>query len=179
MLTFDVISKNKEVEYKLNLPTTLSEITSDYIRDVTSNIEVESNYSIVGLIFKEKISTLAFNVRKNKKSSDISVVPVFVKSGATNSDFINNLKIGDKLVISPSDIMLGHHLSTPRNLLTINNVLDIVNGNLDLYNKLISINTECYFIEFKLVPNCNIHGAYKDNSESYINPFIYKVTSSN
>ena len=36
----------------------------------------------------------------------------------------------------------------------------------------------CYFIEFKLVPNCNIHGAYGPTDVAgFDNPFVKKLAS--
>ena len=173
MLTLNV--NGKQGAFTLNLPTTLTDITEEYIYNVTSHIEVDANYTVVGVIFREKLSTLALAARKNKKNSDIAVIPIFVKAGKTDSEFINNLSIREKLIISPSDIMLGYHISAPRNLLTINTILDIMEGDTEVYNKLIGIQEQCYFIEFKLIPNCNIHGAYKRVNNGYNNPFVIKT----
>lgn len=176
MLTFDVNSKHGV--YKLSLPTSLNEIDKSYIEKVTNHVKVDANYTLVGIVFREKISTLIIAARKNKKNSDISVVPIFVKAGETNSKFINSLDITDKLIISPSDIMMGHHISAPNNLLTINTILNILEGDLNTYNKLICNQEICYFIEFKLVPNCNIHGAYKQPSiTEFVNPFVTKISN--
>lgn len=173
MLTLNVNGKNGS--FTLNLPTKLEEITKEYITSVTSHIKPDANYTVVGLVFREKLSTLALAARKNKKNSDIAVIPVFVKSGDTNSNFINSLNVCDKLIVSPSDIMMGHHLSAPNNLLTINTILDVLDGDIETYNKLIGIQEQCYFIEFKLVPNCNIHGAYINTKDNYENPFVIKT----
>ena len=160
----------------ISLPTHLSEITPEYLNGVTCNVKIGDNYSLIGIIFKEKLSTLVLASRKNKKTSDIAIVPIFVKAGKTDSELINSLNTKDKLIIAPSDIMLGHHVSTPRNPLTIDNILNIIDGDLNVYNKLITIKEDCYFIEFKLVPNCNIHGAYIDqNDVKDVNNFVIKL----
>ena len=174
MLTLDVNSK--QGFFNLNLPTSINDIPVEYIKEVTSHIKVDANYSLIGIIFKEKLSTLVLASRKNKKTSDIAIVPIFVKAGKTDSELINSLNTKDKLIIAPSDIMLGHHVSTPRNPLTIDNILNIIDGDLNVYNKLITIKEDCYFIEFKLVPNCNIHGAYIDQHDAKdVNNFVIKL----
>lgn len=173
MLTLNV--NGTQGAFTLNLPTTLSDITKEYITNVTSHIEVDANYTAIGIVFREKLSTLVLDSRKNKKNSDIAAIPIFVKAGKTDSELINKLDVGEKLIIAPSDIMLGHHLSTPTNLLTINNILSIIEGDTEIYNKVIGIQESCYFIEFKLVPNCNIHGSYKDNCSNYANPFVIRT----
>lgn len=173
MLKLDVNSKSGV--YELNLPTSLYEITESYITEVTNHVKIDANYTLIGVVFREKLSTLILAARKNKKNSDISVIPIFVKSGKTDSELINRLNVRDKLIISPSDIMMGYHISAPNNLLTINNFLDIVEGDINVYNKAMSIKDYCYFIEFKLVPNCNIHGAYNQLEEKeFVSPFVIK-----
>ena len=175
MLTLDVNS-NRGV-FKLNLPTSLNEIDESYIMEVTNHVKVDSNYTLIGVVFREKLSTLILAARKNKKNSDIPVIPVFVKAGKTNSELINGLKVRDKLLISASDIMMGYHVSAPNNLLTINTILDLIEGDPVVNQKLMNINEQCYFIEFKLVPNCNIHGAYeKPKVTEFISPFVTKVS---
>lgn len=173
MLTLNV--NGTQGAFTLNLPTTLSDITKEYITNVTSHIEVDANYTVVGVVFREKLSTLILASRKNKKNSDIAAIPIFVKAGKTDSELINKLDVGEKLIISPSDIMLGHHLSAPANLLTINTILNIMEGDTEVYNKVIGIQEYCYFIEFKLVPNCNIHGAYKNCCNNCENPFVVRT----
>ncbi len=173
MLTLNV--NGTQGAFTLNLPTTLSDITKEYISNVTSHIEVDANYTAIGIVFREKLSTLVLASRKNKKNSDIAAIPIFVKAGKTDSELINKLNVGEKIIIAPSDIMLGYHLSTPTNLLTINNILSILEGDTEIYNKVIGIQESCYFIEFKLVPNCNIHGAYKDSCNNYANPFVIRT----
>ena len=176
MLTLDV--NGKTGSYSLNLPTSLNEIDEKYINDVTEHIVVDANYSLIGIVYRERLSTLALASRKNNKTSNIPVIPIFVKAGECDSKFIKSLWIRDKLIISPSDIMLGHHVSAPRNLITINTILDIIDGDTYTYNKLFNVKEECYFIEFKLVPNCNIHGAYKNlEIASFVSPFVTKISS--
>ena len=162
--------------YELNLPTSLDEIDKSYIAEVTSHVKVDANYSLIGIVFKERLSTLILSARRNKKTSDIAVIPIFVKAGKTDSELINSLNIKDKLIISPSDIMLGNHISAPNNFLTINTILDLLDGDADAYAKLVNIPEDCYFIEFKLVPNCNIHGAYTQSKVTeFVSPFVTKV----
>lgn len=172
-------TNGKDGAYQLNLPTKLNEITPEYIKEITSHIKIDAFYTLVGLVYKERLSTLVLAARKNSKKSDISVVPIFVKAGKTDSAFINNLSIGEKLIISPSDIMMGYHVSAPKNQLTINNILDILNDDATACAKCLNIKEDCYFIEFKLVPNCNIHGSYLNVNQAVNNPFVTKLPNVN
>lgn len=163
--------------HELNLPTSLNEINESYIAEVTSHIKVDANYTLIGLVYREKLSTLILATTRNKKTSDIAVIPIFVKAGESDSKFINSLNIKDKLIISPSDIMLGYHISAPNNLLTINTIFELIEGDPVVNKKLMGINEQCYFIEFKLVPNCNIHGAYSQSKVAeFVSPFITKIS---
>ncbi|AXF52145.1 MAG: hypothetical protein [crAssphage sp. isolate ctcc615] len=168
--------KGKNGEFNVNLPTSIDEITKEYIADVTSAINIAPNYSLIGTIFREKLSTIILSAKRNNKDASVSVIPVFVKCGETDDTFIQNLNIKDKLIVSASDIMLGHHVSTPNNLLTINTLMEIIDGDRDIYQKVNANSEYCYFIEFKLIPNCNIHGAY-DNKKvnSITTTFVEKV----
>lgn len=175
MVTFE--SNGKRGIYNFNIPTSINEISESYIADVTSHIKVDANYSLIGLIYCDKISSILLAAKKSTKKSEISVIPVFVKAGKSDSEFINNLKIREKLIISPSDIMIGHHVSAPNNLLTINTFIDLVEGDNKLFNKFIGSSEYGYFIEFKLVPNCNIHGAYEQsNVADFVSPFVTKIS---
>lgn len=170
-------TSNARGVHELNLPTSLNEINESYITEVTSHIKPDANYTLIGLVYREKLSTLVIAATRNKKKSDIAVIPIFVKAGESDSKFINSLNIKDKLIISPSDIMMGYHVSAPNNLLTINTILDLIEGDPVVNQKLMNINEQCYFIEFKLVPNCNIHGAYeKSKLTEFISPFVTKVS---
>ena len=175
MLT--LTTNNVRGVHELNLPTSLNEIDESYIAEITSHVKVDANYTLVGLIYREKLSTLILAATRNKKKSDIAVIPIFVKAGESNSKFINSLNIKDKLIIAPSDIMMGYHISAPNNLLTINIILDLIEGDRVANQKFMSINEQCYFIEFKLVPNCNIHGAYvQPKTSEFVNPFVTKFS---
>ena len=176
MLTLEV--NNKQGVFQLNLPTSLNEIEESYIMEVTNHVKVDANYTLIGVVFREKLSTLVLAARKSKKNSDIPVIPIFVKAGETDSKLINSLNVRDKLLISASDIMMGYHVSAPNNLITINTILDLLDGDMKVYNQLMTSQEMCYFIEFKLVPNCNIHGAYGPiDVAGFDNPFVKKLAS--
>ena len=169
-------TNGKAGAFELNLPTSLSEITSDYLKDVTSDIRVADNYSLIGICYREAFSTIIFANNTKKKNLTTAIVPLFIKSGKTNIDFINNIEVGDKLIIAPSQIALGHHVVATRNLITINNILNCIEGDNKIYQEALKESQQCYFLEFKLVPNVDIVGVYKDNNINHdVNPFVVKV----
>ena len=175
MLKFETNGKNGTFE--LNLPTSLNEITSEYLNDVTSAIQVADNYSLIGICYREAFSTVIFANTNKKKNLTTAIVPLFVKHGKTDNDFINSISTGDKLIIAPSQIALGHHVAAPRNLITINNILNCIEGDTKIYHEALKASEPCYFLEFKLVPNVDINGVYKNDSNELHanNPFVTKV----
>lgn len=176
MLTLEL--NGKEGKFLANLPTSIKEITEDYLKDVTSKVVVAPNYSLIGIVFKEKLSTIILASRSKKDNKGIPVIPIFIKAGKCDDEFVNYINVGDKLIISNSDIMMGHHVSTPENKLTINNFLAIGEGDAELYKKAASNNEYCYFVEFKLVPNCNIHGRYDESiKHDNVYNFITKLNN--
>lgn len=174
MLKFETNGKLGRVE--MNLPTSIKEITPDYLLSVTDGIKVGDNYSLIGLVYYESLSSVILANNRKQKSVTTAVVPIFVKSGNTDADYIKSIKVGEKIIIAPSDISLGHHVTCPANLITINNILNYTEGDKDIYGKALANNRPCCYLEFKLVPNCNIHGSYDDEMKATIdNPFIKMI----
>lgn len=167
MITFNV--NGKRGTKSISLPSKLSEVTPEYLLEVSKSIKIANDYSLIAIVYKESPSTLILTANSKKKEATASIVPVFVKSGDSDSNFIKDIKAGDKIIISPSDIALGHHVSAPANTITITNVLSYLEGDKDLYSNA-ELKTLCYFVEFKLVPNCNIHGNY--TSCKYLNSLL-------
>ena len=170
MLKFEVNGNHGVI--LMNLPTKLSEITPEYLNEVTSNIVVADNYSLIGILYRESLASVILANNRKQKNITTAIVPVFIKAGATDTEYVKNMAYGDKIVIAPSDIAMGHHVSCPKNMITINNILEYCDGDKEAYQRAISISQSCYYLEFKIVPNCNIHGNYKEESGSYKNPFI-------
>ena len=174
MLKFEVNGNHGVI--LMNLPTKLSEITPEYLNEVTSNVVIADNYSLIGIIYRESLASVILANNRKQKNITTAIVPVFIKSGATNTEYIKNIIFGDKIVIAPSDIAMGHHVSCPKNMITINNILEYCDGDKEAYQRAICVSQPCYYLEFKIVPNCNIHGNYIEETSSYKNPFIEFVS---
>lgn len=170
MLKFTTNGKNGN--HVLTYPTDLKELTGDILANFTHDIEVAPNYSLIAVCYREKIHNVLLTARQNKKDMTTSVVPIFVKEGPRDSHFPPFASIGDKLIIAPSQIALGHHVSAPLNPLTITKLLYYTEGDGMAYQHALKHNEYVYFLEFKLVPNCDIVGVYTDNKPAGIdNPF--------
>ena len=153
------------------MPTSMSEVDMNVISDYVNHVNVGKDYALIAVVFKERPITIVSVSRQNKNAS-VSGVAVMIKSN-TDNEFINTIKLGEALVISPSDIAIGHHVNSPANVLTPGFLLNLLQTNADLNKKLMAVNVPTYFVDFKIVPVCNIHGSigrYEPVSEYYITP---------
>lgn len=153
------------------MPTSMSEINMNVIADYVKHVNVANDYALIAVVFKERPITIV-SVSKQNKNASVSGVAVMIKSN-TNNEFIKGIKLGDTIVISPSDISMGHHVNSPDNPLTPGFLLNLLQTNADLNKKLMAVNVPTYFVEFKIVPVCNIHGSigrYEPVSAYYITP---------
>ena len=153
------------------MPTSMSEIDMNVIADYVKHVNVSKDYALIAVVFKERPITIV-SVSKQNKNASVSGVAVMIKSN-TDNEFINSIKLGEALVISPSDIAIGHHVNSPANVLTPGFLLNLLRTNVDLNKKLMAVKVPTYFVDFKIVPVCNIHGSigrYEPVSEYYITP---------
>lgn len=145
-----------------NFPTSIADIDSTYVNAAVEHIKPANDYSVVGLITHEKLSSLILSAQKNKKGFSTGVIPIFVTGGHTDSEFHANIPFGSKLVIDSSDLMRGHHLVVPKNILSFDNFLRMLSvaKDKDIYQNAVAFGDEVYFIDFKLVPNTDIKAYY-------------------
>lgn len=171
MLKFTTNGKTGSFDFIF--PTKLEELTPDYLILVAKDVEVANDYTLIGVCYREKLSTIIVSSKQNKNLTT-AVVPIFIKSGISENGFVKDkCETGNKIIISPSQIALGHHVVCPENKITISNFLAYLDGDKDAYRNALNINSYVYFLEFKIVPNCDIIGIYKDSKEKvpFNNPF--------
>ena len=170
--------------FKMNLPTSLNEITEDYLRGVTNHIRIAPYHCIVALVYRCKLPEIISTARK-KKDLATAIVPLFVSSNVTSTspetfDMFIHMQTGDKLVIAGTDIERGYHLTCPKNFITIDNVVRIYNSDSNFAKGVMMDQNYYYFVDFKLVPINDIKGFYsREKDDSFVNPFIIKNEASN
>lgn len=164
----------------ITLPTQLNEITSDYLSNITRNIGVANNYSLIAICHKEKLSAFVLAGRNKKSEMTTAVVPIFVKRGnLTDDKFVGSptnfnelVESGTRLLITPTAISMGLHVNVPGNDITMGKFMAAIDGDGYAYQNASKHNENVYFIEFKLIPNCDILGAYLNKNDIAIyNPF--------
>lgn len=166
------ISTKKGDNVIINLPTKLAEITPAYLKEVSDHIGIASDYSLIAIIYRDKLANI-INSQRNKKDTSVSVICKFVKCGDTDNKFIKNITCGDTCVISSGDLSIAHHVGCDYNDLSLSKILAIASQSDDIYRKALNYGFENnYFVEFKLIPNNAIHGVIgipKDVSTHFIN----------
>ena len=100
---------------------------------------------------------------------------MMIKHGKSDSNFINDSNTGETLNVAASDIALGYHVSTSYNSLNANFLASLVNDNTSLYNQCMAIQDSVYFVDFKIIPNCNIHGITKSNKTPIVDIYFKKA----
>lgn len=147
-----------------NLPTSMDEISNDFLTKVGESIEIAEHYSLVGIIWYNKINDLILAGKNKSKSSDIGVIPIFVKGGELQN--IMDVKVGQKLLITSNNLELGTRVAVPGNPLNLSHFLNTigtrVRGTFPELEYDDEKNENVYFIDFKLIPNCNIQGVYNE-----------------
>ena len=169
MKTFKV--NGKAGSYVINLPQSLKEIGTEYLSYCTKFINRAPNYAVIAVVYKDLLS-LVLTAAKKKGSVNAAVIPVFVKAGDSDSEFIKSIKLGDRVVVYGSDLSIGHHINSPYNKITPSNIMIICDGDKDIYRESMTMQEPVCFVEFKLVPISAIHAKLDDTPKGYINPFV-------
>ena len=175
----DFTVKSNGGEMTFHFPTSLDEITTDYLEKVTEHIQVADNYCLVAIVYHETLGSVIIARKQSKKGLTGAVVPIFVKAGYTENEFVNSMSCKDKLIIASTQLNLAHHVACPINTLSLDYFIRAIDGDNELFRRYDnSFGKEpCFFVEFKMVPNCDIVGYYEQGLTTMTNPYI--TTNSN
>jgi hypothetical protein len=109
----------------------------------------------------------------------VAIVPLFVKANMPleiekpTFDFINGLEAADRIIIAGADIERGYQLSTPKNMITLDNIVKIYNHDNGFAKDVMIDQNYYFFVDFKMVPITDIKGKYNmSNHADFINPFV-------
>ncbi len=172
MIDFNVDSNGTNLS--VHFPTSISEIDFNYLNDLVANVAIAPNYSLVACVFKEKPITIISQMKQGK-NAQVAAVAYFIKSGTSDSSFVNNIALGTPIISAPSDLMIGHQVGVADNPLTPIKLTEYASSSSALYTKLMSVLNPVYFVSFKLIPNNVIHGAYLNNVDKEFtvkNPYV-------
>lgn len=173
MKQFNLINDDKKITF--NFPTSLAEISEDYLKSVTDSINVADHYVLIGLVYHESLGRLILARKQSKKSITSGVTPIFIKAANVSTDFIKSIKTKDKLVIGSQQISLAQHVIAPKNTLSIDCFIKYLDKDVTVasrYNNNYG-NEECFLVEFKLISSCDIIGFYSStNTLNIQNPYF-------
>lgn len=170
--------ESKFKDFGINIPTELSEITSEALEAVLSNVVVAKHYCIVALCQNESL----FGVINNKVST-VEVIPIIAKISDEDSKLIGMNKM-DKIIIDRSTLERGYHLYLKHNVLSPQFINKFITNDTGL-TRSITVGTfgqkqgynkgqKVWFLEFKVIAINDLKAAI--NSESgNSNPFIYST----
>lgn len=165
-------------DFTLRLPTKLSEITGDYLKAVTNDIFIAPYYAIIASVYRAKLPEVISSNKKSRAMA-VSIVPLFVRANIpleTEKPTYNmfcNIEAADRIVIAGADIERGYQLSTPKNVITLENVIKIYNHDNGFAKNVMIDQNYYYFVDFKLVPISDIKGKYDiTNVAEFNNPFV-------
>lgn len=149
--------KRNSLDYVASIPTTIEEINKAWVCDITKHIRLAPDYALIMVVYNTSMYKL---INDSKKKGDItaSVVPVFVKSGYSDVDFINSIPSMSIVNITGSDLSLGLHVNVPGNDLSLSFVGSMFAADNNLYKQAITDKENIKLVEFKIVPTCNIKG---------------------
>lgn len=161
-----------EKEYLVNIPTKVEEITKEYVLEVTNLLNIAPNYSLIGIVSIEEFAA-ALNPSKRDLAKPVMGVPIFVRAGKTDDEFINSLTARQTIIVSDSDLSMGHHITSPYNKISMPYISNLCKQDANIRDNAFKLNEKCCFLSFKLVPNNAIHGAIDENIKpSNVDPYV-------
>ena len=174
----EFVVKTNQGNVKFEFPTSIDEISDEYLQDITKHISIANDYTLVGLVYHDRLSNVILTIRNNKKKAQFGVNPIFIAAGKSDSELINNAKLKQKVLITSSQLSLGVQVATPNKLNLDYFGACIVNSvEKDLYERELKNpnQAQVLFLEFKLVPNCDILAIYGDAAQDVRHNPVTKV----
>ena len=172
--------ESKLKNYSLLIPTSINEFTPEIFNTITANINLAKNYAIIAILYKSKLFEFSAAIDK-KYATEVGVVPMVAKISDEDAKLVNT-KVGYKVNLTRSSIERGEHINIPANAISLSKVSEFIKNDIELSKSIMtgeyfkeegktileSKNNSpyCYFLEFKIIPVCDIHASYDINSKT-------------
>lgn len=176
MKEFTVTDGKKDFAFRL--PTRINEITGEYLKAVTDDIDIAPYYAVIASVYRAKLPEVISSKKKSREMA-VSVTPLFVKANLNitieegTKELFNSLNSSDRIIIAGTDIERGYQLSTPLNMITLENVIKIYNHDNNFAKEVMIDQNYYFFVDFKMVPITDIKGKYNmTTSADFVNPFV-------
>lgn len=147
----------------LKLFTRIEEITPEVLNEIYKDLNLPSNYCIISLLQKVKLSQISLLTASKAKETVVYTVPVIGKL-PEKYNYDGKINIGDKAIIARSSIELSTHLYMNISS-TLENIFNFINSDTELkaacYQNKIKDDKEnedvwVYVIESKIIPISDI-----------------------
>lgn len=104
---------NEKLDRKINVPTTMNDITPEILKKLTVNVTLPENRVLVALCWKVNFGDVFFNNKKQNNSA--VVVPICAKLNLSDDvkDSYKFLEVGKKVVLTRSALEMGVHVHIP------------------------------------------------------------------
>ena len=165
-------------DFTIKLPTKINEISGDYLKAVTDDIVIAPYYAVIATVYRAKLPEVISSNKKSKAMA-VAIVPLFVKANLNGNieegtvGLFNQLESSDRIIIAGTDIERGYQLSTPLNMITLENVIKIYNHDNGFAKEVMIDQNYYFFVDFKMVPITDIKGKYNmSNVADFNNPFV-------
>lgn len=168
--------ESKFKDFGIQIPTDISEITSEALDAVLTNVVIAKHYCVVALCQNESL----FGVINNKVST-VEVMPIIAKISKEDAELIGMNQM-DKIIIDRSTLERGYHLYLKHNVLSPQFVNKYITNDTEL-TRSITVGTfgqnqgykkgqKVWFVEFKVIAINDLRAAITDKHNA-INPFVY------
>lgn len=167
--------ESKFKDFGIQIPTDISEITSETLDAILTNVVIAKHYCVVALCQNESL----FGVINNKVST-VEVMPIIAKISKEDAELIGMNQM-DKIIIDRSTLERGYHLYLKHNVLSPQFVNKYITNDTEL-TRSITVGTfgqnqgytkgqKVWFVEFKVIAINDLRAAITDKHKA-INPFI-------
>ena len=168
--------ESKFKDFGIQIPTDISEITSEALDSVLTNVVIAKHYCVVALCQNESL----FGVI-NSKVSTVEVMPIIAKISKKDAELIGMNQM-DKIIIDRSTLERSYHLYLKHNVLSPQFVNKYITNDTEL-TRSITVGTfgqnqgytkgqKVWFVEFKVIAINDLRAAITDKHKA-INPFVY------
>lgn len=170
--------ESKFKDFGIQIPTDISEITSEALDAVLTNVVVAKHYCVVALCQNESL----FGVINNKVNT-VEVMPIIAKISKEDAELIGMNQM-DKIIIDRSTLERGYHLYLKHNVLSPQFINKFITNDTEL-TRSITVGTfgqkqgynkgqKVWFLEFKVIAINDLKAAI-NSKPSDSNPFIYST----
>ena len=174
--------KSNKLNYGINFPTSIYEITADDLKRITQSVKLPKHYCIVALAFTTKLFDFCTAINSNR-STDVSVTPILAKISEEDVHVVN-ANVGDKLIVDRSSLERGVHINL-KTVISSNVARNYLNSDQELIKNIVTKNSKANInkdlvsdkspnivvLEFKILPVTDI-SASVPMSCNVLDPFI-------